>query len=138
MIFDIRTYTNYHSDEILNLYESVGWSAYTKDPDSLQRAFANSLLTLAAYAEDQLIGIIRTVGDGVSIVFIQDLLVHPDYQRNGIGTALIQEILKRYPHVRQIQLTTDNTPETVSFYSSLGFRAHAEMGCIGFMHFRKN
>lgn len=133
MNFDIRIYTEFQQEQILNLYESVGWIAYTKDPDSLQRAFANSLLTLAVYAEDQLIGIVRTVGDGESIIFIQDLLVHPEYQRKGIGSALIREVLNRYPHVRQIQLTTDTSPDTIAFYTSLGFHALNDFKCTGFI-----
>lgn len=60
----IVEYTNYNAEEILPLYEAVGWTAYTDHPDALQKGFAHSLLTLAAYDGDQLQGIIRTVGDG--------------------------------------------------------------------------
>lgn len=35
---------------------------------------------------------------------------------NGIGTALIKAALQRYKDVRQIELATDNRPETVAFY----------------------
>ena len=38
---------------------------------------------MAAYDEDRLVGLIRVVGDGLTIVFIQDLLVYPQYQRQG-------------------------------------------------------
>lgn len=118
----IKEYTTYQEDEIMNLYTSVGWTAYTDHPDTLKKGFENSMLTLAAYEDEQLLGIIRTVGDGQTIVFIQDLLVFPEYHRKGIGSALIRAVLDRYSHVRQIKLTTDNTPETVGFYTSMGFR----------------
>ena len=78
-------------------------------------------------------GIIRTVGDGYTVVFIQDLLVFPEHQRKGVGTALLKAILDRYSHVRQIQLATDNTSKTVGFYRSMGFRELSEIGCCGFM-----
>jgi ribosomal protein S18 acetylase RimI-like enzyme len=130
---EIKEYRVYHEEEILSLYDSVGWSAYTKQPENLKSGFMNSLLTLAAYEDDQLTGIIRTVGDGHTIVFIQDILVFPQHQRKGIGTALVKDILKRYAHVRQIQLATDNTPKTVAFYRSLGFREMSEIGCCGFI-----
>ena len=91
------------------------------------------MLTLAAYEGDQLLGIIRTVGDGHTIVFVQDILVFPEHQRKGIGTALLQAILDRYSHVRQIELATDNTPKTITFYKSMGFREMFEIGCCGFM-----
>ena len=130
---EIRKYAHYNENEILELYSSVGWTAYTDHPDSLRRGFENSLVILGVYTENDLVGILRAVGDGETIIFIQDILVHPDYQRRGIGTALLKEALSRYSHVRQIQLATDNTEKTKAFYRSCGFRELSEMGCCGFM-----
>lgn len=130
---EIREYTEYHEAEILRLYTSVGWTAYTDDPNALNQGFAHSLLTLAAYEGERLMGIVRTVGDGYTIVLVQDILVFPEYQRQGIGTALLQEVLNRFCHVRQIQLATDHTEKTIAFYRSLGFLELTEMGCCGFM-----
>ena len=130
---EIREYKTYNELEILRLYASVGWTAYTDQPEVLRKGFENSMLTLAAYESDQLLGIIRAVGDGHTIVFVQDVLVFPEQQRKGIGSALLQAILDRYSHVRQIELATDNTPNTIAFYKSMGFREMLEIGCCGFM-----
>ena len=130
---EIREYKNYKEKEILHLYTSVGWTAYTDDPASLKAGFENSLLTLGAYEDDMLVGVIRAIGDSQTIVYIQDILVLPDYQRHGIGTALVRTVLERFRKVRQIMLTTDNTPKTIEFYESLGFVQMTEMGCCGFM-----
>ncbi|MFR4013784.1 MAG: GNAT family N-acetyltransferase [Oscillospiraceae bacterium] len=130
---EIRAYTEYNEAEILGLYASVGWTAYTDDPAALRNGFANSLLTLAAYEEAALAGLIRVVGDGHTIVFVQDILVRPQFQRRGIGSALLQAVLNRYAGVRQIELFTDDTPETAAFYRSMGFRELTELGCRGFM-----
>ena len=100
---------------------------------ALAQGYRNSLLILAAYEGDRLAGMIRAVGDGYTIVFIQDILVDPEYQRKGIGTALLKAVLGRYPEVRQIELATDNTLETAAFYRSLGFCEFSELGCRGFM-----
>ncbi len=130
---EIRAYTEYNEAEILGLYASVGWTAYTDDPAALRNGFANSLLTLAAYEEAALAGLIRVVGDGHTIVFVQDILVRPQFQRRGIGSVLLQAVLNRYAGVRQIELFTDDTPETAAFYRSMGFRELTELGCRGFM-----
>ena len=130
---EIREYKTYYEPEILRLYASVGWTAYIDQPEVLRKGFENSMLTLASYEDDQLLGIIRTVGDGHTIVFVQDILVFPEHQRKGIGSALLQAVLDRYSHVRQIELATDNTPKTISFYRSMGFREMSELGCCGFM-----
>ena len=130
---EIREYTKYNADEIQNLYSQVGWTAYTDNVRALEQGFQNSLLVLAAYEGDALLGIVRVVGDGFTIILIQDILVYPNYQRQGIGTALLRAVLDRYSDVRQVQLATDNTPKTVAFYRSLGFLDFSEIGCCGFM-----
>lgn len=130
---EIREYIDFNIDEIRRLYSEVGWTAYTENMPALEQGYKNSMTVLAAYEDDELLGIIRTVGDGFTIVFIQDILVFPEKQRQGIGTALLKAVLDRYPNVRQIELATDNTPKTVAFYKSLGFSEFSEMGCCGFM-----
>ena len=130
---EIKEYTKFRSDEILPLYTQVGWTAYTENMPALERGYKSSLLVLAAYENSELLGIVRAVGDGATIVLVQDILVFPDKQRQGVGTALLRAVLERYADVRQIQLATDNTPKTVAFYRSLGFREYAEIGCCGFM-----
>ena len=130
---EIREYTAYGEDEIRRLYASVGWIAYTNDMDALRKGIENSLLVLAAYEDGELIGLLRAVGDGYTVVFIQDILVNPEKQRQGAGTALVKAALERFPRVRQIELTTDDKPETAAFYKSLGFFEFSEIGCRGFM-----
>ncbi len=129
----VQEYPCYNEEEILRLYAAVGWTAYTDDPEALRQGYAHSLLVLAAYEGETLLGILRAVGDGHTIVFVQDILVFPEYQRQGVGSALLREIVRRYSHVRQIELVTDDAPGTVAFYQSMGFRALSDMGCRGFM-----
>ena len=118
---EIKEYKDYKESEIRQLYTEVGWTAYTENMPVLEQGYKNSLLVLAAYDNDELLGIIRVVGDGFSIIFVQDILVFPSKQRKGVGTALLKAVLDRYHDVRQIELTTDNTPKTLAFYKSLGF-----------------
>ena len=129
----VRELTAIDLDVLLDLYNSVGWTNYTEKPEMLKKAYENSLLILGAYENDQLVGVIRVVGDGFSVVFIQDILVFPEYQRRGIGTRLLQEVMDRYSSVYQMELMTDNTPKTVSFYQSVGFVKADDMGCCAFM-----
>ena len=130
---EIKEYRSYKEAEIRRLYTEVGWTAYTENMSVLEQGYKNSLLVLAAYENDELLGIIRIVGDGFTIIFVQDILVFPREQRNGVGTALMKAVLDTYPDVRQIELATDNTSKTVAFYKSLGFTEFSEMGCCGFM-----
>ena len=122
----LKEYTGYNEEEILGLYESVGWTNYTDKPEMLRNAYLNSLKIYGAYVDDKLIGIIRVVGDGYSVIFIQDLLVHPEFQRKGVGT------LKEYENVYQMHLITEDSEKTISFYKSLGFVDNSEIGCKAF------
>lgn len=129
----IREYTAYNEDEILPLYDSALWRVYTKKPDRLRAAFASSLLTLAAYEDGELVGVIRAVGDGITIVFIQDLVVLPAFQHQGIGTQLLKAALERFADVYQIQLTADASEELIRFYRAAGFQPLHEVDCCGFL-----
>ena len=55
----ICEYKQYAEQEILPLYTSVGWTAYTDHPELLRKGFENSMLTLAAYEGNQLLGRLR-------------------------------------------------------------------------------
>ena len=119
---------------VLDLYASVSWSNYTNRPQQLEQAFHQSLFVMAAYDEDKLVGLIRAVGDGLTIVFIQDLLVYPHYQRQGIGRSLLEQTLKRFKDVYQIQLATELSDKNVAFYRELGFRRQEDFDCTGMIY----
>ena len=131
----IREYSCYHPEEVLPLYQSVGWRSYTARPDMLREAYRHSLRAWAAYADNKLIGMVRIVGDGHSVIFVQDLLVHPDYQRQGVGTALLRRVIEAYPHVYQLHLLTDCTEQTARFYQSLGFVMDTACGMRAFSRY---
>ena len=121
--------------DVLPIYEAVGWTNYTENPEMLNVAYTNSLHVLAAFNEEGiLVGVLRAVGDGASILFIQDILVTPEYQHQGIGTKLLQQTLEKYKNVYQIQLTTDNSMKTISFYESNGFTSLTSLNCVSFMY----
>ena len=121
-------------EEILPLYEAVGWSNYTSNPTMLQNALEHSLFLISARDEDgKLVGFLRAVGDGYSILYIQDIIVLPEYQRQGIGTQLLRQTLKYFNEVYQIILTTDSELKTIAFYEDNGFTALSKYGCTSFM-----
>jgi len=116
-------------NELLSLYDAVGWSAYTADPERLVRAVRGSHLVLCARNEatGSLVGLARTVSDGETIVYVQDILVTPDHQREGIGGALLHAVLEHYADVRQLVLLTDDEPGQRAFYESRGLTEAHDM-----------
>ena len=121
-------------EEILPLYEAVGWTNYTTNPTMLKNALEHSLFLISARDEEgKLIGFLRAVGDGYSIVYIQDIIVLPEYHRQGIGTQLLRQTLEYFNEVYQIILTTDSELKTIAFYEANGFTALSKYGCTSFM-----
>jgi ribosomal protein S18 acetylase RimI-like enzyme len=95
--------------------------AYTKDPDGLTRGVENSAFVVTARDDDRLVGLARVLSDDVSIVYVQDVLVDPEYQRNGIGRELLQRCLDRFSHVLKRMLLTDDEAHQHRLYKALGF-----------------
>lgn len=122
-------------DQIFDLYDSVGWSIYTKRIDCLYLGLKQSLYRLAVYEDEKLIALIRAVGDGQTIVFIQDLLVDPIYQRQGIGRELIKRVLDKYKDVYQIHLLTDRSSQQANaFYQAMKFTPVGEVDCVAYTY----
>lgn len=121
-------------DEVKAIYREAGWLAYLNDDEKLDRAFRNSLYLLGAFAEDDLIGFVRCVGDGEHVVLIQDVIVKESHRRQKIGSALIGHVLEKYRSVRMISLYTDAQDKRAnSFYRKLGFVGIDANGMISYM-----
>lgn len=120
-------------DDIYDLYHDAGWFAYTDNFESLKRGINNSLILIGAYDDERLVGLIRVIGDGETIIYIQDILILDSYQRLGIGTVLLDMVFDKYEAVRQKMLITDNTIKTVEFYKSNGMKDISDLNIVGFM-----
>ena len=118
-------------EDVLHLYQAVGWTNYTNQPQMLEQALSHSLAIYVALDGDAVVGLIRLVGDGFSSVFVQDLIVLPSYQRQGIGSSLMKEALKDYKDAYQVQLVTEETERTLEFYRFMGFETLSTYDCTG-------
>ena len=118
-------------EDVLHLYQAVGWTNYTHQPQMLEQALSHSLASYVALDGDAVVGLIRLVGDGFSSVLVQDLIVLPSYQRQGIGSALMKQALEDFKEVYQVQLATEQTEKNVGFYRSMGFETLSTYNYIG-------
>ena len=123
--------TSVSLDDVLHLYQAVGWANYTNQPQMLSQALSHSLAIYLARDGEEVVGLVRLIGDGFSSVFVQDLIVLPSYQRQGIGSSLMKQALADYKDTYQIQLATEESEKTLGFYRSLGFEALSTYDCIG-------
>lgn len=104
--------------ELSDLRESIGWNR-------MENEYKNPLLTsyyhIAVYEKEVLIGYIDCVSNGVTDAYIQDLMVHPDYQRRGIGTELMTIMINylKQKHIYMISVVFEENLKP--FYEKFGF-----------------
>ncbi len=122
--------------DLIDLYKDAGWSNYTNNIDMLKLAYDNSLRVVSFWDNNKLIGIIRVVGDGHSIIYIQDLIILTKYQKQGLGSMLMNYVMNAYKDVYQKVLLTENQTSTVKFYESCGLVANDKYNCVAFVQFK--
>ncbi len=92
----------------------------------VERALKNDLLDVVAVIDNRVVGMGRLVGDGVMYWYLQEIVVLPEYQGKGIGTAIVNYLLD---YVREhtekgtftsVGLTAAEGKET--FYERFGFQ----------------
>ncbi len=105
-------------DDIIDLYRANKWSSADK-PNELYAALTNSHSLFSAWDNDKLIGIGNAISDGHLVVYYPHLLVHPDYQGNGIGQMIVEKMQEKYGHFHMQMLTADG--KAIDFYNKVGF-----------------
>jgi GNAT superfamily N-acetyltransferase len=125
---ELRVGSELPFEQVLALYAAVGWTAYTRDPETIRAGLRGASFVAAAYDGDRLVGLVRAVSDDATVSYVQDVLVHPDSQRCGVGAALMRAVAERYPQVRQHVLLTDDEPGQRAFYESLGYAEISRFG----------
>ena len=104
------------------LREQVGWR---KNPeDVIRKALPNSLYGVCAYQAGQLVGMARVIGDGGLVYYVQDVIVVPQCQRQGIGAQMMDRVMtyirEHASHNSTIGLMSAKGKET--FYEKYGFK----------------
>jgi GNAT superfamily N-acetyltransferase len=107
-----------HDSEIEVLRTSLGWDNTTGPFSEIRKGlFAH----FTARKDGKLIGFIDILSDGIADAFLQDLMVHPDYQNNGIGSEIMKRAIGfiKSKNIKCIQVTFQD--HLLSFYEKFGF-----------------
>jgi GNAT superfamily N-acetyltransferase len=81
----------------------------------------NSYCNIAVYDENELVGYIDCVSNGVTDAYIQDLMVNPKQQGKGIGTELMNRMIGylKDNHIYMISVIFEEN--LMPFYNNFGF-----------------
>lgn len=111
-------YLAYQSEaRLLNNYEI---QPLTQTLEEVLMEFDKGTFYQAVNEKNELIGSVRAFVDNGTL-YIGKLIVHPDYQGKGIGTALLKEIEKDNSGLRQELFTSDQSLRNLRLYERLGF-----------------
>ena len=105
-------------EQILPIYKSNGWSSAQK-PQALYQALLNSHALVSAWDGERLVGIGNAISDGFLVVYYPHLLVHPDYQGQGIGKGIMEVLKNHYEQMHMQMLVADG--KAIAFYEKCGF-----------------
>lgn len=114
---------NIQIEDIIALYEANEWSS-AKKPKLLYQALLNSHALVSAWHNEQLVGLGNAISDGYLVVYYPHLLVHPDFQGQGIGRLIVEKLQDRYQGFHMQMLTADG--KAVDFYQKVGFERAGE------------
>jgi len=91
-------------------------------PEAMKRVKAcSAAVFLVCEIDGRVVGVVRGNYDG-SRAIIHQLSVHPAYQKQGIGTALVKEIVKRFRQMGAPTVSATVTEESLPFWQKVGFR----------------
>ncbi len=111
-------------------HQGIDWEALSelyrlaplgkKRPEDLQRVFFNSMFQCFVYCEERLVGAGRALADGRDCSYLCDVAVHPEFQGNGLGKAIVTKLVNLSSGHNKIILYA--APGKENFYRQMGFR----------------
>ena len=111
------------AEEFNYLTDSVGWGI--RKNAIIEEALKNTLYSLCVYDNYKLIGYGRIIGDKTIFLYIQDVMVIPEYQNKHIGTGIIENLLKKVNEYKKINPNIRTylgaSKGTEYFYKKFGF-----------------
>ncbi|WP_414756111.1 GNAT family N-acetyltransferase [Anabaena sp. CCY 9910] len=110
----------YQLQQLFNI--SAFW-AKGRSIEDLGVAIANSDPVISVWDAERLIGFARATSDGIYRATIWDVVIHPDYQGNGLGSKLVETVLA-HPRMRWVERVYLMTTNRQEFYEKIGFHAN--------------
>ena len=114
------------------LTKLVGWG--TRENNIVEEALKNTLYSLCVYDVDKLIGYGRIIGDKTIFLYIQDIMVIPEYQGKKIGTGIMNKLIEKITEYKkinpEIRTYLGASKGKEHFYEKFGFvsRPNEELG----------
>ena len=104
--------------KIVDLRNSVGWNGTI---DWYEKSLKNSYFYICCFDDIELIGFLDVVSNGVTDSYIQDVIVYPEYQGQGIGTRMMEMAIKKLKENKIYAISVLFDEKLTKFYKKFGF-----------------
>ena len=109
--------------QLQELFDIAAFWAKGRNIKDLAIAIANSEPVISVWDQELLIGFARATSDGIYRATIWDVVIHPDYQGNGLGSKLIETVLN-HPRMQKVERVYLMTTHQQKFYEKIGFQVN--------------
>ena len=107
-------------DQLVRHYQYGWWSQNRKKAD-VKKMLENSNVAISLWDGKKLIGFARVLTDYVYRATVWDVIIHPDYQGQGLGKLIMDKVLN-HPKLKKVSYFWLITSDKQSFYKKLGFK----------------
>jgi GNAT superfamily N-acetyltransferase len=109
----------------LRFYHACSWNRdWTVANLEVARAYAYAIIT--AWRGETMVGTVTVFSDGLNFAEFEDVVVHPEHRRQGIGSAMMRLALQRVAHIDPSVIKLNAVPGAEAFYERLGFHSSGE------------
>ena len=123
-------------EQVQQLFLSVQWVSGNY-PERLYKALMNSSTVLTVWDDEKLIGLIRVLDDTEMLAQIHYVLVHPDYQGQGIAGKMLTYIKEKYKDFLYIEVMPAEK-KNVPFYQKQGFSVMEDGAALQICNLHEN
>lgn len=106
------------ASEVIGLYKDAGW--WNERTEQEMEKMLSQTLAVGAWENNKLIGFARAITDGVFRAYIEDVVIHSSFNRNGIGTMLIAKLIEELSNIDVISLFCEE--DLIAFYNKNEFK----------------
>ncbi len=112
-----KTFTK---EAVQELFLSVGWVS-GQYSERLYKALMHSSTVLTAWDEEKLVGLVRLLDDSELTAYMHYVLVHPDYQGQGVAGKMVELVKEKYKDYLYIEIMPEER-KNAAFYEKHGFQ----------------
>lgn len=105
-------------EHVISLFYKIAWRH--RIAEEIETAFRNSTTTIFVFDQDKIIAFGRVIGDGRYYAVLADIVVDPDYQKQGLGKYLVTTLNNQLANYHFVTLTA--APGKDNFYKSIGWK----------------